>query len=91
MDWLSARGALPDVAEHDGARKGNLVSLRCLADERNPTLEEASEAASVLLMCNGADLDFWSKGVLPDESFEEAAKNIQRAARSASREGASDE
>lgn len=41
-----------------------------------PSREQASTAASVLLRCNGADLDEWTDGVWPDDDATEALRKL---------------
>lgn len=49
------------------------------AEGRLPTREEAAEAARILLLCNGHDLDTWSDGALPSDDATEALQTLSKA------------
>lgn len=45
-------------------------------EKRLPTQEEAALAATIIRRCNGHDLDVWTKEVWPDDTSDEALKNL---------------
>lgn len=47
-------------------------------DVRLPTREEAAEAAAILRLCNGADLDAWSDGIWPNEDSDDALRLLSK-------------
>lgn len=51
------------------------------SEVRLPTLEEASAAAEILLLCNGMDLSDWSDDVFPCNDMEEGLKAIVKTAK----------
>lgn len=67
-----------DEAVEDWNRRAVVPALEVL-----PTLAETAQAAAVIARCNGYDLDVWTEGEWPDDTYAIACSAIVRAAEAA--------